>query len=1062
MSSFSFKIIEHSRTQNKNAVALASYRSGEKLKDNKTKEIHNQRKSHKSKVMHSEIIGWNGSRSDLWNASEKADKRKDAVTSREMMFALPHEITHKERVEICRKFGKIINKRYGCAVDSSIHAPDKKGDKRNYHAHILITTRAVENGIFSKKKYRDLNHNPQEVKALRKLFSDIQNEYLSDENKVSHLSCKAQGKEKKYERIGFHSYHQNRENNDLKELKLQSNILKYKREETWEMQQELYQSSKNLYEQSQQNFKEKSEYISVVKDLNKDLKSDFNNAQNLKKQLANVYEDRQRIDEQFTVLRSERIKSNWHEQHQNAKNQINETINILKVEQEKQNLIIQAKLETKNKVQGLVQNINNDVKKVNEIKQIIAEKQAILKDKYDLISNEMLNNKIKKDDIKTAINNENINSNYSINQLQEKANEQLRAEQKTEYLSVENEIKGLEQAEENRYYEREYLEFQEFEITKEIGELTSEIEGLENEIKGFGERRIKRNNELGIRFDEQAERIAEIDKENDDCIKKIKEIEPNIKLITPEQQTEFNNNKLNYVKQVQGITTEETPDEIKELKKATNDFIKAFNIILDLINKAKKELRYKAEKARSAEIKKQKAKDLFVKNEDYLKDIEEIKNFNLYDYIESKDGEHTQNQKIKIKIKDLKDDEIEELKANYKAKRTNDYIVLNDYLIFKNLEMPEIIPEVSELKQTDKEQEIFTKNADYLKNIKEIEHFREFKYCEKYKDIGKYPNTQMIKFKFDNLPEYKISQFKDKYKAEIKNDYIVLNDDLIFKDFGLDKEKAIYKKHNEELEDITEIENFDIDKYFNEYKDIVKHPNTQMIKIEIKQSNYPEDKQDKLIKDYKAEIKNNYIVLNDDLIFKDFGLDKEQEIYKKHNEEIKDITEIENFDIDKYFNEYKDIIKYPNTQMIKIEIKQSNYPEDKQDELIKDYKAEIKNDYIVLNDDLIFKHFDLDKEKETKKLDKLEADKQAKIDRIDILSDNVKLEGSEENIKSRVYYIDSLSDDELKGYLEINQVDIDKEIPLNKQVKDASLQKANDKLRASQTAKVAKSKSIKI
>jgi hypothetical protein len=41
--------------------------------------------------------------------------------------------------------GQAIADRYGVAVDVCIHAPDKEGDDRNFHAHMLATTRTINN-----------------------------------------------------------------------------------------------------------------------------------------------------------------------------------------------------------------------------------------------------------------------------------------------------------------------------------------------------------------------------------------------------------------------------------------------------------------------------------------------------------------------------------------------------------------------------------------------------------------------------------------------------------------------------------------------------------------------------------------------------------------------------------------------------------------------------------------------------------------------------------------------------------------------------------------------------
>lgn len=49
------------------------------------------------------------------------------------------------------EFATNLSQKYQIAVDVAVHAPDKAGDNRNYHAHLLLTTRQIkqsENDIF--------------------------------------------------------------------------------------------------------------------------------------------------------------------------------------------------------------------------------------------------------------------------------------------------------------------------------------------------------------------------------------------------------------------------------------------------------------------------------------------------------------------------------------------------------------------------------------------------------------------------------------------------------------------------------------------------------------------------------------------------------------------------------------------------------------------------------------------------------------------------------------------------------------------------------------------------
>ncbi len=138
-----------SRGQGKSAVAAAAYRSGQKITNERDGLTHDF--TRKRGIVHEEIIlpegsqaEWAKDRSQLWNAAEFAEKRKDARVAREFEISLPHEMDDAQRLALARDFSHHIADKYGVAVDLTIHRPDKDMDERNHHAHILVTTRKVE------------------------------------------------------------------------------------------------------------------------------------------------------------------------------------------------------------------------------------------------------------------------------------------------------------------------------------------------------------------------------------------------------------------------------------------------------------------------------------------------------------------------------------------------------------------------------------------------------------------------------------------------------------------------------------------------------------------------------------------------------------------------------------------------------------------------------------------------------------------------------------------------------------------------------------------------------
>ena len=188
-----------SRAAGRSATAAAAYRAGVCLKDERTGEIHDY--SRKKGIEYSEIVTPDDStttREQLWNVAESAEKRKDAKVAREWELALPDELSEKERIEVARDFAKAICMTYGVAADLCIHEPSKAGDQRNYHAHILTTTRSYQNGQLGEKT-RVLDTpktSGKEVESMRKVWAGIANRALEKaghEERIDPRSLAAQG-----------------------------------------------------------------------------------------------------------------------------------------------------------------------------------------------------------------------------------------------------------------------------------------------------------------------------------------------------------------------------------------------------------------------------------------------------------------------------------------------------------------------------------------------------------------------------------------------------------------------------------------------------------------------------------------------------------------------------------------------------------------------------------------------------------------------------------------------------------------------------------------------------
>ena len=105
-------------------------------------------------------------------------------------------------------FARELAAKYGCAVDVALHAPDREGDQRNWHAHLLATTRKVSDGRLADKCEIELSDAKRlslglapariEVEAVRQMWADQVNRHLAEARRperVDHRSLAAQREE---------------------------------------------------------------------------------------------------------------------------------------------------------------------------------------------------------------------------------------------------------------------------------------------------------------------------------------------------------------------------------------------------------------------------------------------------------------------------------------------------------------------------------------------------------------------------------------------------------------------------------------------------------------------------------------------------------------------------------------------------------------------------------------------------------------------------------------------------------------------------------------------------
>lgn len=203
MADYRFSAQAISRGKGQSSVASAAYRSASRLVDERTGEIHDY--TRKQGVIHSEVLTpantpeWMADRTQLWNAVEAVETRKNSQLAREIQLSLPHELTHDQRRELVRNFVQEQFVDRGMIADINIHLPDKQGDERNHHAHVMLTMRELTaDGFHSKKATptaRSWNDDDL-LKTWRAEWAHHQNRTLErhgHESRVDHRSYEERG-----------------------------------------------------------------------------------------------------------------------------------------------------------------------------------------------------------------------------------------------------------------------------------------------------------------------------------------------------------------------------------------------------------------------------------------------------------------------------------------------------------------------------------------------------------------------------------------------------------------------------------------------------------------------------------------------------------------------------------------------------------------------------------------------------------------------------------------------------------------------------------------------------
>ena len=193
-----------SRSAGRSATAAAAYRAADRIEDRRTGEVHDY--TRRRGVEGAEIVlpkgapEWAQDRAQIWNAVEESETRKNSTVARENEVALPAELSAADRRKLARDFAAEVAERHGVAADVAIHQPGKGGDSRNYHAHILVTTRRLKGEGFTEKT-REWNgpEGKETVQHWRARWAELVNERLQEKGidaRVDHRSLEEQGIER--------------------------------------------------------------------------------------------------------------------------------------------------------------------------------------------------------------------------------------------------------------------------------------------------------------------------------------------------------------------------------------------------------------------------------------------------------------------------------------------------------------------------------------------------------------------------------------------------------------------------------------------------------------------------------------------------------------------------------------------------------------------------------------------------------------------------------------------------------------------------------------------------
>ncbi|MBL4803990.1 MAG: MobA/MobL family protein [Alphaproteobacteria bacterium] len=182
-----------SRSEDACAIAKAAYRSGSNITNERTGYTH--RYANKCGIRETFLLypasaedffivkDQHSQRTVLWNAAEKSETRKNSRVARELVLALPHELSADGQAQLTKDMAAWLIETYRVAVDCAIHDPVNGDDARNVHAHLMFTTRELNAAGMGQKTriLDDKTSGPAQTEAMREVWETLANDALKSE-----------------------------------------------------------------------------------------------------------------------------------------------------------------------------------------------------------------------------------------------------------------------------------------------------------------------------------------------------------------------------------------------------------------------------------------------------------------------------------------------------------------------------------------------------------------------------------------------------------------------------------------------------------------------------------------------------------------------------------------------------------------------------------------------------------------------------------------------------------------------------------------------------------------